>query len=142
MFSSTLLSEDCWCACYSRVRPDVIPETHGKLPLSDFELFSGVEVVLNGRTDEILKMVAERTAIFPRKKKTSLGAARKGYIQDLWRRQPLTRTWGFHPGPKDADVFVCGNAEMAESMSEVLAKEGFQEHTRQQPGTVDVERYW
>ncbi len=66
----------------------------------------------------------------------------KGYIQDIWRRRPLKTTWGFDPGPEDANVFVCGNPEMAESMVKVLATEGFREHTQQQPGTVHVERYW
>ncbi len=65
-----------------------------------------------------------------------------GSIHNLWSRQPLKSTWAFHPGPEDADVFVCGNPEMAESMLEVLAEEGFQEHTRQQAGTVHIERYW
>jgi ferredoxin--NADP+ reductase len=68
------------------------------------------------------------------------GAA--GYIQDVWGRKPLRKDWGFQPGPEDADVFVCGNPEMAESMIRVLAKEGFREHAKQQPGQVHIERYW
>lgn len=65
-----------------------------------------------------------------------------GYIQDLWNRKPLKEAWGFHPGPEAAAVFLCGNPEMAESMVGLLGKEGFQEHTRQRPGSIHIERYW
>ncbi|MEX1026880.1 MAG: hypothetical protein WD049_02575 [Candidatus Paceibacterota bacterium] len=54
----------------------------------------------------------------------------------------MRKAWGFHPGPEDADVFVCGNPEMAETMVGVLGKEGFREHAKEQPKQIHIERYW
>ena len=65
-----------------------------------------------------------------------------GYIQELWKRQPLEDTWGFHPTADNSHVFICGNPEMAKSMLDLLAEEGFQEHSKQNPGNVHVEKYW
>lgn len=65
-----------------------------------------------------------------------------GYVQELWKRKPLKNAWGFHPGPEDTDIFLCGNPGMVEDMVSVLASEGFREHSKTQPGQVHVERYW
>ena len=45
------------------------------------------------------------------------------------------------PG-SDTHVFLCGSPHMIESMTEVLAREGFVEQTPNKPGQVHVERYW
>ncbi len=66
-----------------------------------------------------------------------------GYIQDVWRRQPIKTRWGFQPTPEDTDIFVCGNPDMAETMVDVIGEEGFREPCKkQQRGNVHVERYW
>ena len=48
---------------------------------------------------------------------------------------------GFRPRP-DTHVFLCGSPDMIESMTELLARDGFHEHARNKPGQVHVERYW
>ncbi len=65
-----------------------------------------------------------------------------GYIQELWKRKPLEMKWGFQPGPDDAAVFVCGNPEMAENIVQLLAQDGFQEPSRDDEGSIHIERYW
>ena len=65
-----------------------------------------------------------------------------GYLQDLWRSSVLDEKWGFQPSPETTDVFICGNPAMVDDMVEILAGQGFTEHTRKQPGQVHVERYW
>lgn len=65
-----------------------------------------------------------------------------GYVQDLWREGHLERAWGFRPDPSSTRVFLCGNPTMIEDMVSILAVEGFQEHSRREPGQVFVERYW
>lgn len=65
-----------------------------------------------------------------------------GYIQDLWKRMPLERSWGFHPSPDDTHIFVCGNPGMIEDMVEILEGDGFKEHKKNAPGQIHVERYW
>lgn len=65
-----------------------------------------------------------------------------GYVQDLWERRSVDRSWGFSPSADDTHIFLCGNPSMIESMADTLQHEGFQEHTRKKAGEVHVERYW
>jgi ferredoxin--NADP+ reductase len=67
---------------------------------------------------------------------------RAGYVLDLWRGRELDRIWGGRPTPETARVFLCGNPTMIDDMVELLGDEGFTEHTRKQPGSIYVERYW
>jgi ferredoxin/flavodoxin---NADP+ reductase len=39
-------------------------------------------------------------------------------------------------------VFLCGNPAMIEDMEKYLAALGYVEHTRKQPGTLHLEKYW
>jgi ferredoxin--NADP+ reductase len=68
------------------------------------------------------------------------GAA--GYVQDLWRSGAVREAWGIAPTPETARVFLCGNPAMVDEMMEILAAEGYREHTRKLPGHVFVERFW
>jgi ferredoxin--NADP+ reductase len=67
---------------------------------------------------------------------------RAGYVVDLWRSRELDRIWGGAPTPETTRVFLCGNPTMIDDMVELLSREGFTEHTKQQPGSIHVERYW
>lgn len=69
-----------------------------------------------------------------------LGAT--GYLQDLWRADPLAQRWGVSPRPETTHVFVCGNPSMVTSVLDALADGGFREPTKTEPGAVHVERYW
>ena len=65
-----------------------------------------------------------------------------GFVQRLWIETPLADQWGFKPTPENTHIFLCGNPAMIEEMVEILAKDGFIEHTKKNPGQVHVERYW
>jgi ferredoxin--NADP+ reductase len=65
-----------------------------------------------------------------------------GYVQDLWRGHEIERVWDEPPTPENSRVFLCGNPVMIENMVEILAEEGFREHSRKEPGEIFVERYW
>jgi len=65
-----------------------------------------------------------------------------GYVQDLWRGREIDRVWGRPPTPDSTRVFLCGNPGMIDDMVELLAAEGFREHSRKEPGEIFVERYW
>jgi ferredoxin--NADP+ reductase len=65
-----------------------------------------------------------------------------GYVQDLWRGDGIEQVWGQRPTPDTSRIFLCGNPAMIEDMAEILAEEGFREHSRKEPGHVFVERYW
>jgi len=65
-----------------------------------------------------------------------------GYVQDLWQRKPLDSSWGFHPSSQDTHIFVCGNPNMIEVTVKILEGQGFNEHSKKEPGQIHVERYW
>jgi len=65
-----------------------------------------------------------------------------GHVQDVWMSGALKQACGFVPKPDDTQVFLCGSPDMIESMTELLARDGFTEHARNTPGQVRVERYW
>lgn len=67
---------------------------------------------------------------------------RVGYVQDLWRQAAIRQAWGWSPTPANTRVFLCGNPCMIDDMVELLAEEGFSEHSRKRPGEVFVERFW
>ena len=65
-----------------------------------------------------------------------------GRVQDVWRRRRIGELWGVEPRPDDTHLLLCGNPAMIEEMVTLLTGEGYQEHTRQRPGHVHIERYW
>lgn len=65
-----------------------------------------------------------------------------GRVQDAWTRRLIGAAWGEEPSPTDAHVLLCGNPGMVEDMVDLLAGEGYREHTWKQPGEVHVERFW
>jgi ferredoxin--NADP+ reductase len=65
-----------------------------------------------------------------------------GYVQDLWATRRLDDAWGLRPSPSDTHVFLCGNPEMVDGMTAILAEEGFREHSRVAPGQIHAERFW
>jgi ferredoxin--NADP+ reductase len=67
---------------------------------------------------------------------------RAGYVLDLWKSGELGTIWGETPTPENSRIFLCGNPAMIDDMVELLATEGFTEHTRKVPGSIYVERYW
>ncbi len=73
---------------------------------------------------------------------TTVWGGATGYIQDLWRSDPLTPRWGFRPSPGDTHLFLCGNPAMIDDMVKMLAEEGYREHKLRRPGEIHVERYW
>ena len=65
-----------------------------------------------------------------------------GYIQDIWKNRPFLDRWGFNPAAENTHVLLCGNPAMIDTMIELLGQEGFQEHTKNNPGQIHLERYW
>lgn len=65
-----------------------------------------------------------------------------GYVQDLWRSEAFSQTWGGRPHPQNTHIMLCGNPGMIEGMLETLGREGFEEHTKKNPGQIHVEKYW
>ncbi|MAT14069.1 MAG: hypothetical protein CMJ46_02220 [Planctomyces sp.] len=65
-----------------------------------------------------------------------------GYIQDLWKQRPFDEFLPAPASPDNTHVFLCGNPAMIETMQQVLADEGYSEHTPKQPGQIHIEKYW
>ena len=64
-----------------------------------------------------------------------------GWVQNLWERGVIAKSWGFEPTPENTDIFLCGNPNMIEDMLQRLVKKGFQETSRDTPGEVHIERF-
>ncbi len=65
-----------------------------------------------------------------------------GYVQELWAKRLLDAAWGFRPTAADTHVFLCGNPDMVDTMTDLLAGEGYRVHTRSQPGEIHAEKFW
>jgi ferredoxin--NADP+ reductase len=65
-----------------------------------------------------------------------------GHSQDVWTRRVIDQLWGFSPSPENTHIFLCGNPAMIQDMIQLLAAEGFHEHSRRSPGQVHTEKYW
>ncbi len=63
------------------------------------------------------------------------------FVQDMWAAGIIEKAWGIKPMPDNTHVFLCGNPKMVESMFEILAKDGFKEHKRKEPGEIHVESW-
>ncbi len=64
-----------------------------------------------------------------------------GYVQELWQKGVVADAWGFQPTPDNTHVFLCGNPFMIRDMGDMLARDGFREHTPREPGEIHVERF-
>jgi ferredoxin--NADP+ reductase len=65
-----------------------------------------------------------------------------GFVQKLWTDKILDNDWGFRPTPDNTHVFLCGNPFMIDEMTELLLKEGFERHSKKNPGQVHAEQYF
>lgn len=63
------------------------------------------------------------------------------FIQEIWEEGTVEKLWSFKPTPENTHVFLCGNPNMVNGMIECLAKDGFIEHSRKQPGQIHVEKF-
>lgn len=63
------------------------------------------------------------------------------FIQDIWADDLAEKQWGFKASPEDTSFFLCGNPNMINSVTELLAKDGFIEHKRKTPGQIHVEEF-
>lgn len=63
------------------------------------------------------------------------------FIQEIWEEGTIEKLWGFKPTAENTHIFLCGNPNMVNGMTECLEKEGFKEHTRKQAGQIHVEKF-
>lgn len=63
------------------------------------------------------------------------------FIQDIWEDKIVEKKWGFKPTPDNTHIFLCGNPNMTNSMTEALEKDGFKEHKKKVPGEIHVEKF-
>lgn len=63
------------------------------------------------------------------------------FVQDIWVSGLADRKWGFKPTPENTHIFLCGNPKMVNGMKEILANDGFTEHTHRVYGQVHAEKF-
>lgn len=63
------------------------------------------------------------------------------FIQDIWLSGLAEKTWGFKATPENTHIFLCGNPRMVDGMKEILAHDGFTEHSRRVYGQIHAEEF-
>ena len=63
------------------------------------------------------------------------------FVQDIWVSRLADKIWGFKPTPENTHVFLCGNPKMVNGMKELLAEEGFTEHSKRLFGQIHAEKF-
>jgi ferredoxin--NADP+ reductase len=63
------------------------------------------------------------------------------FVQDIWVSGLAEKMWDFKPTPENTHIFLCGNPRMVDGMKEVLAKEGFTEHSKRVFGQIHAEEF-
>lgn len=59
-----------------------------------------------------------------------------GYVQSFFEREVIKIE------PDRDHVFVCGNPSMIEDMEKLLLGRGYREHSKKEPGSLHIEKYW
>lgn len=65
-----------------------------------------------------------------------------GRVQKLWEKRVIAQAWGEEPLPENTEIYLCGNPNMITEMIQILNKEGFKEHTKDEAGQIHTEKYW
>ncbi len=63
------------------------------------------------------------------------------FIDAIWNDKVVEKQWGFKPEPNNTHVFLCGNPNMTNGMTEILEADGFKEHKKREPGQIHVEKF-
>jgi ferredoxin--NADP+ reductase len=65
-----------------------------------------------------------------------------GRVQQVLHKEHLEELMGVHLDPQQCHVFLCGNPDMINEVTRLLERYEFRPHSRKQPGTIHLERYW
>ena len=96
--------------------------------------------------DDLARLAAEHTgrltlvSAFSRAPATD--AALHGRVTTLLGDGSLERAAGTQLDPARSHVMLCGNPQMIEEMSALLAARGLKKHRQRTPGHVTAEKYW
>ncbi len=67
---------------------------------------------------------------------------RTGHLQDLMARPNLEELCGVPIHPNKTYIFLCGHPEMVEAVIPLLTPKGYTQGSRQEPGSLHLEKYW
>jgi ferredoxin--NADP+ reductase len=115
------------------------------LPGRQITLVHGVRYASDLAYRTELQALAEQQSCFrylpvaSREKETWNG--QRGRLQTLFEGSASTEP-AILLDPARDHVFLCGNPAMINEMETLLVKRGYQEHTRKNPGSLHLERYW
>ena len=69
-------------------------------------------------------------------------SGKTGFVSKVWEDKDIQKEWGFEITPDNTHIFLCGHPLMITGMVEILEKDGFTEHSRKNPGTIHLEKFW
>lgn len=64
-----------------------------------------------------------------------------GFVQKVWEDGLIEKAWGFKPTRENTHIFLCGAPIMINSVMPILKEEGFEEHTKDSPGQIHMEKF-
>ncbi len=65
----------------------------------------------------------------------------KRFLQDIWKDKVFLKCLNYIPTAENTHIFLCGNPNMIESMSNILIYENFLIHKRNQNGQIHIEKF-
>ncbi len=80
------------------------------------------------------------TILFPEKEPAPWSGLTK-FVQDIYKDGHVSKTMGTEITAENTHVFLCGNPNMINDMTELLEDEGFQEHKKRAPGNIHSEKF-
>ncbi len=63
------------------------------------------------------------------------------FIDAIWQDDVVEKAWGFKPEPENTQIFLCGNPNMTNGMTEILETQGYKEHKKKDPGQIHIEKF-
>ena len=63
------------------------------------------------------------------------------FIQDMLADRIIEKTWGIRPTAENSHVFICGNPNMINAVTEILEERGLKEHSKKSPGQIHSEKF-
>jgi ferredoxin/flavodoxin---NADP+ reductase len=63
------------------------------------------------------------------------------FIQDMLADRIIEKTWGERPTADNSHVFICGNPNMIDAVTEILESRGLREHSKRSPGQIHCEKF-
>jgi len=100
-----------------------------------------------GYSEELQQLSKDDSSVFyipsvTREASGSTWSGARGRVTDILFSDVYKQHTGSLLTPEQCQVFLCGNPEMIDTAEKLLCDNGFQLHSKKNPGNIHLERYW